>query len=240
MFSSIQGEGLLVGLRQAFIRFCGCNLACRYCDTENRNPDNACLLESTPGRRDFITVPNPVTLGRLMGTLEGWREGWPGVHHSISITGGEPLLCTEILTEWLPELRKLFPIYLETNGTLFSELAEVIDHIDYISMDIKLPSTTNEATQWDSHHKFLDIAARRNVFVKIVVGETTEDWEIIKACETIASVNKETPLILQPISLEGGKVGLSPFKALEFQELSSRYLKEVRVIPQTHKFMGQL
>ncbi|MDX9694125.1 MAG: 7-carboxy-7-deazaguanine synthase QueE, partial [Methanothermobacter sp.] len=41
VFSSIQGEGLLVGCRQIFIRFAGCNLNCKYCDTpESRNPQS--------------------------------------------------------------------------------------------------------------------------------------------------------------------------------------------------------
>jgi len=39
IFSSIQGEGLYVGRRQIFIRFCGCNLNCRYCDTETSASD---------------------------------------------------------------------------------------------------------------------------------------------------------------------------------------------------------
>ncbi|MCL5059022.1 MAG: 7-carboxy-7-deazaguanine synthase QueE, partial [Actinobacteria bacterium] len=33
IFSSVQGEGPYVGTRQIFIRFDGCNLSCRYCDT---------------------------------------------------------------------------------------------------------------------------------------------------------------------------------------------------------------
>ena len=34
IFTSIQGEGLYVGEKQIFVRFCKCNLACRYCDTD--------------------------------------------------------------------------------------------------------------------------------------------------------------------------------------------------------------
>ena len=34
IFSSIQGEGLYIGCKQIFIRFCACNLNCYYCDTD--------------------------------------------------------------------------------------------------------------------------------------------------------------------------------------------------------------
>src|SRR3989339_2270889 len=41
VFSSYQGEGIFVGQPQVFIRFCGCNLRCGYCDT----PENQHLHE---------------------------------------------------------------------------------------------------------------------------------------------------------------------------------------------------
>ena len=34
IFTSIQGEGTYVGEKQTFVRFCKCNLACKYCDTD--------------------------------------------------------------------------------------------------------------------------------------------------------------------------------------------------------------
>ncbi len=240
IFSSIQGEGMLVGLRQVFLRFHGCNLRCLYCDTVTPEAPLQCQMEGTPGRRDFIAVANPVPLSRLTTLFAGWQRGWPGIHHSISLTGGEPLLLHELLREWLPLLKTYLPIYLETNGVLHAELASVIADLQHIGMDIKLPSTSGCTDLWAHHRQFLAIAAQKKVFVKAVINAATEDWEIIKAAEIVAAVDKDIPLILQPVTGRTGTIDLSPIKMLELQEVACRYLNEVRVIPQTHKLMGQL
>jgi len=240
-FSSIQGEGVLVGLRQAFLRFSGCNLNCSFCDTTGMSESPAgCQLELTPGRRDFVTVANPVGCERIVALIDGWNRGWPGVHHSISVTGGEPLLHREELLGWLPELRKLLPIHLETNGTLPDALAPLLPHLDYIGMDIKLPSASGCQGLWKEHQRFLELAAQSKVYVKVVMDQSTEDWEIERSCALIAGVDRAIPLILQPMTLPDGSIAVSPLRTLEFQELAGAKLNEVRVIPQTHKFMGQL
>ncbi len=240
IFSSIQGEGMLVGLRQIFIRFSGCNLACAYCDTDSGSPGETCSIEATPGRRDFMPVKNPVSLERVIALISGWQKGWPAIHHSISITGGEPLLHLDVLAEWLPELHKLLPIYLETNGVLHQELVRTIAHIDHIGMDMKLPSSSGCTDLWEKHREFLRIAAGKNVFVKAVVDTSTKDWEIVRVCDIIAAVDLTIPLILQPVTRPDGTVAIAPLRMLELQELAGDRISEVRVIPQTHKFIGQL
>jgi 7-carboxy-7-deazaguanine synthase len=239
-FSSIQGEGVLVGLRQAFLRFSGCNLNCSFCDTPGMTETpKGCLLELTPGRRDFFTVPNPVGCDRVEALIESWTLGWPGIHHSISVTGGEPLLHGVHLLDWLPRLRRLLPIHLETNGTLPEALAPLLPHLDYIGMDIKLPSSSGCPGLWEEHQSFLELAAGKGVYVKVVIDKSTEDWEIERSCQMVADVDPAIPLILQPMTLPDGTIDIPPLRMLEFQELTGS-LKEVRVIPQTHKFMGQL
>jgi 7-carboxy-7-deazaguanine synthase len=239
-FSSIQGEGVLVGLRQAFVRFAGCNLSCSYCDTPGTSavPDE-CQLELTPGRRDFFAVPNPVSCDRIVSLIESWTAGWPGIHHSISVTGGEPLLHAVQLSQWLPRLRELLPIHLETNGVLSEALVPLMPHLDHIGMDIKLPSASGCGELWEKHRAFLRVAAGTGLFVKAVVDQSTEEWELERVAAMIAEVDTAIPLILQPMTLPDGRIPVSPLRMLEFQELCSP-LKEVRVIPQTHKFMGQL
>ena len=46
IFTSIQGEGPYVGVKQLFVRFCGCNLRCDYCDTDVSTNEE--YLEFTP------------------------------------------------------------------------------------------------------------------------------------------------------------------------------------------------
>lgn len=240
-FSSVQGEGILVGLRQVFLRFSGCNLACSYCDTPGMSQlPEQCLLEQTPGRRDFVSVPNPVSGSAILSLIEGWTRGMPGVHHSISVTGGEPLLHAAQLGQWLPQLRRLLPLHLETNGTLHEQLEPLVGHLDYVGMDIKLPSASGCQGLWDTHEKFLRLAARSKVYVKLVLDHSTEPWEIERACQMTAAVDRNIPLILQPVTFSDGSIGITPLATLGFQEQASRFLREVRVIPQTHKFMGQL
>ncbi len=240
IFSSIQGEGLLAGRRQLFIRIVGCNLDCRYCDTEHQKVD-PCRVETRAGSAVFTRLSQPLALDTVVGIMTDWIAAMPGAHHSVSLTGGEPLLCADILSAWLPELRRLLPIHLETNGTLYPAMEQVIEHIDYISMDIKLPSTAGCQEQlWERHRLFLRAARSRNVSVKVVVSEDTPPGEIRQACGLIASVDPAIPLFLQPLSLSCGSIGISGAHILSLQELASSLLADVRVIPQMHKLLRVL
>lgn len=240
IFSSIQGEGYLAGRRQIFIRLTRCNLECRYCDT-GFGEGESCLVEKSPGSNMFEHLPRALDLAQLMGVLTDWTRALPRAHHSISLTGGEPLLFAAVLGEWLPHLRAVLPVHLETNGTLPNDLSRVIDLLDYISMDMKLPSTAGcDGDLWDAHHRFLETAQGKEVSVKIVVGERTEADEIGEVCRIIAAVRPDIPLFLQPLSLPDSQCGINAAHLLHLQAVASAQLPDVRVIPQMHKLMGVL
>lgn len=78
IFSSIQGEGIFVGAKQIFVRFDKCNLSCAFCDERDR--------------------PDPEEYGpdKLMQEIKALEES-KGPHHSVSFTGGEPLLYCDFL-----------------------------------------------------------------------------------------------------------------------------------------------
>ncbi|MDD5680463.1 MAG: 7-carboxy-7-deazaguanine synthase QueE [Candidatus Omnitrophica bacterium] len=221
IFSSIQGEGLLVGAKQIFIRFAGCNLGCIFCDT----PKDA--------RITGISVDEILKKVKYVDRIYG-------EHHSVSLTGGEPLLHVSFLKKLLPVLKdEGFKIYLETNGTLYRELKQVIKHIDIIAMDFKLPSSAAMAPLWRSHREFLKIALKRNVFIKAVVTDKTQLADIIEARNLIAKFNKDMILILQPATPIGNRDKVVSANRLNnYRNISAERLVNVRVIPQMHKMMG--
>lgn len=235
IFSSIQGEGKYVGARQIFVRFSGCNLRCQYCDTaDSYNKTLYCKVEKTAGIRDFIDIENPLSVEMVSYRINNLLQ-LP--HHSISFTGGEPLCHSQFIKEVSKKVKSLK--YLETNGTLYHELASIIDDVDIISMDIKLPSLTKQIL-WKEHEEFLKIANRKNLFVKVVVSAETDETEFKTAIALVENINKKITFIIQPITPLNGCKAISPEAVIQFQNLALRKLDDVRVIPQTHKFINQM
>ncbi len=231
---------MLAGRRQIFVRLTECNLDCSYCDTDFVKTD-ICRIETKPGSGIFRNVPQPLTLHTLLSLLHDWLQQLPSAHHSVSFTGGEPLLHATVLNEWFPEIRKILPIHLETNGTLPKALQQVKQYVDFISMDMKLPSTTGcSELLRDLHALFLRECYGSNVSIKVVVGEDTTDNEIMQVCELISAVDAALPLFLQPLSLPDGRVGIATAAIFHLQELASSLLPDVRVMPQMHKLLGAL
>ena len=222
IFSSIQGEGLYVGTKQLFIRFCGCNLKCDYCDTQKavETFENCGMHEFTPED--------------LRNHLDGFDLN---AIHSISITGGEPLMWADFLEKFLPLLHN--KIYLETNATLSTHLNKVIDYIDIISADIKLPSASGVENSFAAHDEFFKFLAPYNkeTFAKIVFDENIFDDEIEKCVTLAEKYNLE--LILQP-KMNDMTIALSE---TQMQNIFDKFLKKhkrTRLIPQVHKFLQVL
>jgi len=239
VFSSVQGEGPYVGCRQIFVRFALCNLDCDYCDTKC-SPQEYCNFEICPGSGSFKQVRNPVTAEQLIYKINELNYF---NHHSLSLTGGEPLLCSDFLNYFLPEFKKEnknIKIYLETNGTLPDKLENVIDNIDIISMDFKLESSTGKANLWREHREFIEVAKKYNkeIFAKAIITSKITQKEIKEMAGLIASLNQAIPLILQPLSSENKDLLPTSGMLLNIQEALLRTLTDVRIIPQVHKYLG--
>lgn len=214
IFDSIQGEGPYIGYRQLFVRFCGCNLLCDYCDTEFDNGQN-------------------YTAGELLDKVKTFDIEHI---HSISLTGGEPLLQYEFLREFLPKIKNSdIKIYLETNGTLTRALNGIVEYLDIVSMDFKLDSSAKIGDLSAAHADFLKTVkeAGKEVFAKIVFDEKIRDFEIDECVELAKKY--DIPLILQP-KMEGNKISVPHDKILEVFRLFTEKYNNVRLIGQVHKF----
>lgn len=223
VFSSIQGEGIFLGAKQIFVRFKDCNLNCVYCDEQPKG-----LAAKVYSALD------------LMAEIRLLEES-KGPHHSVSLTGGEPLLYAEFLKEFLALLKKNnFKSYLETSGILPKELEKVIDLIDIIAMDFKLPSSTAERPYWEEHLKFLKTAVKKRVFVKAVVTPDTKGEDIEKAVKLMKKVKENIPFILQPATpVRKSDKEINKGTLLGFLEIAGRNsFENIRVIPQVHKILN--
>ena len=214
IFLSIQGEGPHVGEEQLFIRFCSCNLKCKYCDTDF---ETSKATEYTPEK--------------LLDTVNSY-----GKNLTISLTGGEPLLSHKFLKEFLPMARKCgHTIYLETNATLPEFLAELTDFIDIVSADIKLESATGEKINPDILEEFFSIAKSKELFAKIVFNNNITQDEINNAIKIAKQNNCE--IILQPEMTNDKFSVTTEFCEKIFKMFKSKYPK-TRLIPQMHKFLN--
>jgi 6-pyruvoyltetrahydropterin 2'-reductase len=133
-FFSIQGEGISAGVPCFFIRFPGCNLAC--------GGHNGSLVKS--GKANWWCDTEALWREmREVDTSELFNSLEPAQLEALSIsrahivfTGGEPCLVenTEYAQSILDAWAKVFSprpfLEVETNGTVFSHLLDIVDQIN--------------------------------------------------------------------------------------------------------------
>jgi 7-carboxy-7-deazaguanine synthase len=214
IFQSVQGEGIYLGQKQIFVRFYGCNLGCKFCDTK-------------------LKFFKEYTAAELLSKLMPYKEEFS----QVSFTGGEPLLQKDFLKEILTLTKKDGWVnYLETNGTLPEALNSVIDLVDIVAMDFKFPSSTGLDNFWPEHLKFLRISLKKEVFIKAVISRDTSEEDLRLGIDLIRQVLPSAILVLQPEA--SCEYGLLKDKLESFKEICERENIACCVIPQVHKLAG--
>jgi 7-carboxy-7-deazaguanine synthase len=243
IFSSIQGEGPLVGRRQIFIRMAGCNLGCCYCDSSGfRKTAEKYRVEQPPASGCFAEFPNPASVVAVMDHISRLQS--PGLH-SVAITGGEPLQQHEFVAALAKGCQSAgLRLYLETNGYCARHFAEIVDSIDFAAIDLKLPShKACPDDQWpdlmENELSCIEKSLEKGVFtiVKMVILSSTRSSEVKDACMRLKDA--DLFLVLQPAS---GTQRPSSMDLIRHHEEASMYLnpENIAVIPQAHKSMGVL
>ena len=149
IFYSIQGESTYAGLPCVFVRLTGCNLRCRYCDTQY-------AFEQ----------------GVSLSLAEIQQEVFHYDCNLIEITGGEPLLQSRVvdLAKMFIEMKKT--VLLETNGT---QNIERLPFSVVRIMDIKCPgSGESDQMDWENIDRL-----KANDNVKFVISHREDfDWSV--------------------------------------------------------------
>ena len=173
-FVTISGEAPTMGQPMYLVRFSGCNLSCRYCDTPYRNEINEIL-----------------TIAQLCDDIDRIRMSYPGI--IILFTGGEPLLEPRgtIVTDIAMRLHDV-QFYVETNGSMMIDEAAP-DNLHYV-LDWKTPSAGGGETFCvDNLHR---MRADHDV-IKFVTDESDLPY-IKEKIELIRSKNESIRVYLSP------------------------------------------
>jgi organic radical activating enzyme len=231
VFCSVQGEGPYVGSRQAFVRFTGCNLKCSYCDTPVES-SNSCRFEELPGSGVFKLVENPLSAEDIGMMVSSYRH-----IHSVSLTGGEPLMHADLISR----LNITSPLYLESNMTLPHMAKKIRDKLSYVAGDVKLLPLSS-IDDVDQHFdrtiecfRTLKTTKDRECFCKVVVTKDTDADDVEGMIGAIAGY--VSCVVLQPVSQK--ELLPAPGYLIGLQE---RLLDQVdtKIIPQTHRMWGCL
>ncbi|BCS91666.1 7-carboxy-7-deazaguanine synthase QueE [Metallosphaera javensis (ex Sakai et al. 2022)] len=159
IFTSIQGEGLVIGRPSNFVRLAGCNLRCVWCDTK------------------FSWVREdgkPMELEEIISKLSR-SVRW------TTITGGEPLL--QDLIPLASTLKNMgYNVAVETNGTVKPK-QELRKIVDVFSVSPKLSNSGHRlrydfSDDWATYYKFVIVEPYRDLReVKDFVEEQRIDPE---------------------------------------------------------------
>lgn len=225
---SLQGEGVLIGTPSIFLRTAGCDLRCERdggrgftCDAPNSLLDyDHDKLNWVPLTRHAYEI-DPKELASIIVTM-GTKN--------LVITGGEPLLQADLLSDLLSclvEVKHIFTM-VETNARHFDDIFAM--YIDMPSFSPKLNHWSDKEetalSSWFFHCAYYGKPCQ----LKIVCSDKT-DYEHAKSIFSWAKNHVEVECIIQPA-----------YDNSDYNELSNLVMMDsdsyIRLIPQVHKFIG--
>ncbi|MFZ0628986.1 MAG: 7-carboxy-7-deazaguanine synthase QueE [Nitrososphaeraceae archaeon] len=229
IFTSIEGEGIFVGKKTLFIRFSGCHLKCRWCDTKYALPLDSGTDYQIDEIKDLIIKElRPFT-------------------YKVNFTGGEPLLQTEAVIELADFVKKQTNVetYLESSCFDSELFSKVLPYIDICKIEFKTDdSKVVEDEEYDNlilnEIKCLELAVESNkaTYIKIVVTNSTNLESFKNLVYNISEKIKPSDilgLIIQPsFGIDQPTVN----KLLDTYDIVQPMFPEVRIIPQLHKEIG--
>ena len=163
IFLSLEGEGINIGVPEIFVRFQGCGMKCKNCDTpEAKNPNR--------GRN--------MSVDKIIEKIKRLN------YKRVVLTGGTPLEQNIIdLKKLIRKLKiKNYFITLEATGCdkITPSISDIFNKVDFISFDVKSPSTGVNIFErgcmrwgWKSQYKIIVSDEKDYKFAKQVISKYT-------------------------------------------------------------------
>ncbi len=214
-FKTLEGEGLNIGKPKILVRVGGCLVGCSNCDTKySWGLNHASMYHLTD----------------LASKLLEFNDNWCSEY---ALTGGEPLHFSNQILSLIPLLKKQgMQVSMETSGLI--DAPSIFKMLDFISFDIKTPSTGIELTQ--KNIQFLNsVYDKYNCQIKAVVTDIT-DLIFLETHFMPLLIDKNFPLVITPAA---GKFNSAPEILLK-TELIRNWNKQynIRVIAQQHQLLS--
>jgi len=229
IFTSIEGEGIFVGKKTLFIRFSGCHLKCKWCDTKYALPLDSGTEYQIDEIKDLII-----------------RELQPFTY-KVNFTGGEPLLQSDALIELADFIKKQTNLktYIESScfdSELFSKALPFIDicKIEFKTADSKVVENEEYDNLLLNEIKCLELAVESNktTYIKIVVTNSTDLESFKNLVYIISKKIKPSSIVGFIIQPSQGVDQPTVNKLLDTYDIVQPMFPEVRIIPQLHKEIG--
>ena len=231
IFSTLQGEGSLVGMPSVFVRLHGCDYSCEWCDTKK---------SWEPGSAS-IDMPLEQVIERV--------KSFNLLH--LVITGGNPLLqvndvadlASSVRQTWWDRDKRMWRpgmhVTVETQGSVFDQTA--LYHVDLLSLSPKVHVQGWQALVWpwlDSAHSLpLEVQLKLVITSREDFKAAVEFFEHVRyRWEREQSIKPLPTMILQPESSAGRR--LAENVRTWYEEYMRNVVRcpiPVRIIPQLHK-----
>ncbi len=181
IFRSLQGEGFLTGTESVFVRTSGCNLRCWFCDTP---------YASWEPKGEDLSVHE--VLRRVVSQA---------LEHVV-LTGGEPMLYSELIPLCNALSQHGCHLTVETAGTLYLPL-----RCDLMSISPKLSNSLprgDEHRRWQLRHArtrhapdvMRRLVAEHAYQVKFVVDQPEDLGEIDRYLEELPEIDRDCVMLM--------------------------------------------